>query len=68
MPTLKEAVATTWAVVAQRNTFCRLPFTGTYAVMLSTLLVSLPSAEMEKLCPAADAGTVMVSFSLRLPV
>lgn len=65
---MKEAVATTWAVVAQRNTFCRLPFTGTYAVMLSTLLVSLPSAEMEKLCHAADAGTVMVSFSLRLPV
>ena len=36
--------------------------------MLSTLLVSLPSAEMEKLCPAAEAGTVMVSVSLLLPV
>ena len=68
MPTLNEAVATTCAVVAQRKIFCKLPFAGIYAVMLSTLLVSLPSAEMEKLCPAAEAGTVMVSVSLLLPV
>ena len=36
--------------------------------MLSTLLVSFPSAEIENFCSAADAGTVMVSVSLLLPV
>ena len=60
--------ATTCAVVAQRNTFCRLPFDGTYAVMLFTLRVSLPVAEREKLCPAAVEDTVIVSVSVLLPV
>ena len=36
--------------------------------MLSMLRVSIPSADMLKLCPAADAGSVIVSVSLLLPV